>query len=83
MTAAVLVSTAQAPQRATLAAAIGVLVGLVWLAAFALATTAGWTQLRARRRPTPPPNRWMTAAGWTLAAAFVLTITIVITGAAA
>jgi hypothetical protein len=82
MTATVPATRAPAPPRSTLAVLIGVLAGFVWLAAFALATAAGWTQLRDRRRPAPPPNRWTTAAAWTLAAGLGLTITIVVTGAA-
>lgn len=64
------------------AAIVGVLAGLVWLAALGSASTAGWVWLRDRTLPSPPPNPWTSRAAWTLASGFIATIGVLATGAA-
>ena len=76
------ISSTRAPHANTAAAVAGVLVGLVWLTALGLATTASWVSLRDRTLPSPPPNPWTTRTAWTLAAGFIATIGVLATGAA-
>ena len=75
------ISSTQAPHAKAAAAIAGVLVGLVWLAALGLATTAGWVWLRGRALPSPPRNPWTIRTAWTLAAGFIATIGVLATGA--
>lgn len=75
------ISPTQAPHANAVAAVVGVLVGLVWLAALGLATTASWVWLRNRTLPSPPPNPWTTPTAWTLTAGFIATIGVLATGA--
>ena len=72
----------QASHAHAVAAVVGVLVGLLWLTALGLATTAGWVWLRDRTLPSPPPNAWTTRTALMVAAGFIATIGVLATGAA-
>jgi hypothetical protein len=76
------ISSTQAPHAQAATAVAGVLVGLVWLTALGLATTAGWIWLRDRTLPSPPPNLWTIRAAWTRAVGFIATTGVLATGAA-
>jgi hypothetical protein len=81
MTATV-IGSAAAVRPSTTAAALGVLVGLLWLAVLTLAGVAGWAWLRDHGQRAPLASPWPTCTAWATATAFAVTIGVLATGAA-
>jgi hypothetical protein len=82
MTGATVIGSAGAARPSATAAAVGVLVGLLWLTVLGLASVAGWVWLRDRDQRAALASSWPTRTAWATATAFVVTIGVLVTGAA-
>jgi hypothetical protein len=76
-----MVVAAEAVSTGTGAGVVGALVGTVWLAAITLGAIAGWVRLR-DRAGMGSRNPWGGWAAVMLAAAFLMTTSVLLTGAA-